>query len=247
MAFCKQCGQQLIDGAAFCPYCGTPVAAQQPAQDVQPEQPFDNTQPQGYEQQQGYNQQQGYGQPQGYDQQQGYGQPQGYEQPQGYGQQQYQQYGQQQYQQQYQQYGQQPNNQLYADDDVRRNKGIAWLSYFGILFLIPMFAKKESPFCQYHVKQGATLFCVNLIYFIITRIFLAIVGAIFPGHYNYYFYQNSGVYTFFRVIFSLGSILFFVLAIIGIVNAAGGKYKELPIIGKIPFIAKLLDKFYNKK
>mgnify|MGYP006988991709 CR=1 FL=1 len=36
------------------------------------------------------------------------------------------------------------------------------------------------------------------------------------------------------------------LAIIGIVNAATGKKNELLLIGKIPWIAKLLDKFYKK-
>ena len=91
--------------------------------------------------------------------------------------------------------------------DVQQNRGIAWLSYVGLLFLIPMFARKESEYCQFHVKQGATLFAVEVAYTIVTRILLAIIG---------------------------------------IVNAATGKKNELLLIGKIPWIAKLLDKFYKK-
>lgn len=135
------------------------------------------------------------------------------------------------------------------DMDVQQNKGIAWLSYVGLFFLIPMFVKKESPYCQHHVKQGATLFATELAYTIATQILLAIIGAIFPGYTYYGLYFNytvhSNVYNIFSVLFNLGSIFFLVMAIIGIVNAATGKVKELPLISKIPWIANLLDKFYK--
>ncbi len=130
--------------------------------------------------------------------------------------------------------------------DVQQNRGIAWLSYVGLLFLIPMFARKESEYCQFHVKQGATLFAVEVAYTIVTRILLAIINAIFPGDWFLYFYSYSAVYNVFNVIFSAGYIFLTVLAIIGIVNAATGKKNELLLIGKIPWIAKLLDKFYKK-
>ena len=48
----------------------------------------------------------------------------------------------------------------------------------------------------------------------------------------------------FNVLFNLGTIFFVVLMVIGIVNAASGKMKEPPLIGKIPFIANLMDKIY---
>lgn len=66
--FCKNCGQQLAEGAAFCPNCGaavtqpdaTPTTSEQPAAEqatAQPQQPF--TPPQ-----QPYGQCPGYGTPQ---------------------------------------------------------------------------------------------------------------------------------------------------------------------------------------
>lgn len=128
--------------------------------------------------------------------------------------------------------------------DVQQNRGIAWLSYVGLLFLIPLFVRKASAYCQYHVKQGATLFACNIAYFIAKSIILAIIDAIIPGERYFGFVFHSGVYNVFNVIFNLGAIFFVVLMIIGIVNAASGKMKELPLIGKIPFIANLMDKIY---
>lgn len=138
------------------------------------------------------------------------------------------------------------NPTVMPDQDVQSNRGIAWLSYVGLLFLIPMFVKKDSPYCQYHVKQGATLCAVEIAYLITKSILLAIINAIFPG-YNFYGYTvHSGVYNVFSLLFNLAYIFLVVISIIGIVNAAKGQKKELLLIGKIPWIANLLDKFYNK-
>ncbi len=131
-----------------------------------------------------------------------------------------------------------------VDDDVQSNKGIAWLSYLGLLLLIPLFARKKSGYCRFHVTQGAILFVLDIAYLIVTRILLAIINAIFPGSWWYYFYVHSAVYNVFNIIFNLGTIFFLVLAIIGIVNAATGKKAELPLIGKIPFLTALMDKIY---
>ena len=133
---------------------------------------------------------------------------------------------------------------LSPEADVQQNRGIAWLSYVGLLFLIPLFVRKASAYCQYHVKQGVTLFVCDIAYFIAKSIILAIIDAIVPGERYFGYVFHSGVYNVFNVIFNLGAIFFVVLMIIGIVNAASGKMKELPLIGKIPFIANLMDKIY---
>ncbi len=130
------------------------------------------------------------------------------------------------------------------DADVQKNKSIAWLAYFGILLLIPLFARKASEFCKYHVKQGALLLCVDIAYNIVTNIFTALLGLVFRGHYYYYVYVPNPIVSIFSFIFGIGNILLFVLAIIGIVNAATGKYKEVPILGKIKILDPLMDKIY---
>ena len=246
MAFCQQCGQQIPDNANACPYCGTFVAGQGAQQDYQqaaPQQDFQQDYQQAAPQQ---DFQQGYQQAPQQDFQQGY-----------------QQDFQQGYQQNYQQgYAAQPGyaapvQQPYVtpEMDVQQSRGIAWLSYMGLLFLIPMFVKKYSDYTRFHVKQGVTLCAFELAYSITSWIILAIINAIFPGHYTYSYYYyyvptyyvHSGVYNVFSVLLGLGSIFFLVMAIIGIVNAASGKRKEIPLFGKIPWFSNLLDKSVFKQ
>ena len=130
-----------------------------------------------------------------------------------------------------------------GDADVQQNKGIAWLSYINLLFLIPLFVRKTSEYCKFHVKEGANVCACELAYVIATRILLLIIDL--PTRTYYYgFYTPSYIYYVFNTIFSLGYIFLVVVSIMGIVRAATGKKLELPLIGKIPFIKTLMDKIY---
>ena len=101
----------------------------------------------------------------------------------------------------------------YDPADIANNKVMAVLAYFGILVLIPIFAAKESKFARFHANQGLVLWLATII-----------LNAI-------------GIIPIIGTIISLiGSIAAFVLFILGIINAATGKAKELPIIGKISLI-----------
>jgi len=93
--------------------------------------------------------------------------------------------------------------------DVDENKAMAAIGYLGILFLIPLLAKKDSPFAQYHAKQGLVLFVFGIIISFIAAI--PVVG-----------WMVSGV----------GWILVLILFIMGLMNALGGKTQPLPVIGK---------------
>lgn len=228
MAFCKNCGNQIPSDSAFCPGCGTRVDDAQQSYN------------QAYQQndyQQNNNQQNSY-QPNGY-QQNTY-------QPNGFQQNNYQQNGYQQ--NNYQQNGYQQTVQPGVVSGSER--GLAWLSYIigAPTFLIPLFVKKTSEYCRFHVKQGATLWAISTAYGIFYWIFLAIINAIFPGRYSgvyYITYHFSAVYNVFSVILGLVFVALSVFAIIGIVFAATGKQKELPLISKIPWVGMLIDKIYN--
>lgn len=216
MAFCKNCGNQVPSDSAFCPACGTPVDDAQQASSQQ-----------GYAQ--GYQQN---------DFQQNSFQQNSYQQNN------YQQTG---YQQQPYQTYQQPVQPGVVPGSER---GLAWLAYILItpVFLVPLFVKKRSEYCKFHVKQGATLWAVSVAYFIFLQILLAIINAAAPGRWvgvYYPVYQTSALYNVFAVILWLGFTALGVFAVIGIVNAATGKQKELPLFSKIPWIGMLLDKIYN--
>ena len=46
---------------------------------------------------------------------------------------------------------------IFDQKDIDSNKYIAALSYFGIFCLVPLLLKRESPFAQFHAKQGLVL------------------------------------------------------------------------------------------
>ena len=101
--------------------------------------------------------------------------------------------------------------------DIEKNKILAVLAYFGILFLVPLLAGKDSKFAQYHANQGIILFITWLIA-MVARIMVAqipLIGGI----------TSKAIY-----------VLMIILCIIGIVNAAQGKAKELPVIGKFKIL-----------
>ncbi|HBH96008.1 MAG TPA: hypothetical protein DDX91_09655 [Ruminococcaceae bacterium] len=99
-------------------------------------------------------------------------------------------------------------------NDIAQNKGMSVLSYFGFLFLVPLLAAPNSAYARFHVNQGIVLFIADVIFGIVGGILTLIpfVGGILSG--------------------VLG-LAILVLVIMGIVNAAQGKAKELPVIGKI--------------
>ena len=87
-----------------------------------------------------------------------------------------------------------------------KNIGMAIVAY--ILFFIPLLTDaKNDPFVKYHVKQGLVLFISG---------FVIMVVSWMP------------IIRWFAWILNLG---IFVLFIIGVINAATGKEKPLPLIG----------------
>ncbi len=87
---------------------------------------------------------------------------------------------------------------------------MAILCYIGILVLIPLLTDaKNDAFVKFHIKQGLTLLIFDIIISIVAAV--PIIGWI---------------------VAIVGSIVVLVLFIMGIINAAGGQEKQLPIIGQ---------------
>ena len=119
--------------------------------------------------------------------------------------------------------------------DVRQNKAMAILAYIGLLVLIPIFAAPKSRFARFHANQGLVLLIFNAAYQIGRSILLGIWrGAFFweeewAGHIMPW---NVGYHAV-SVITGIAGLVFLALMIFGIVNAAKGRMKELPVIGRI--------------
>lgn len=102
-----------------------------------------------------------------------------------------------------------PTNTPPPQSDSGNGAGLAILAYIGILVVIPLVANKDNnPFVKFHTKQGLVLLIAGVVGAVVSAVpVLGWIAAPFIG---------LGV---------------FILMIMGIINAAGGKTKELPLIG----------------
>lgn len=100
-------------------------------------------------------------------------------------------------------------------ESVGNDKIFAVLAYFGILWVVPLVAAKDSDFAMYHANQGFVLFLFSIAIPFIS--FFPFIGGI----------ASFAVFVFYLVLF-----------ITGILNAANGRMESLPIIGGI----KLLER-----
>lgn len=108
----------------------------------------------------------------------------------------------------------------YAPEDIQNNKVMAILAYLSWLVLIPLIAAKDSKFARFHCNQGIVLAIIEIV---IWAIFGALSFIPFVGW----------IFIIINSVLSLGCLA---LAIIGIINAANGNAKELPLIGHIKLI-----------
>ena len=87
--------------------------------------------------------------------------------------------------------------------DIERNKDVAAMSYLWILSIVVLYARKDSPFIQYHAKQGVWLWLISIPVWLIPRV----------GHYLEFFVLAG--------------------MIIGFLNAAQGKKHDVPVVGQL--------------
>lgn len=101
--------------------------------------------------------------------------------------------------------------------DAEKNKAMAIIGYIiPILFFVPLVSDaKNSPFAKFHANQQLIL--------LIAAIAVNIVGGMIP------------ILGWF-IIWPIGTILILVLAIMGLINAAKGEMKRLPVIGSFEII-----------
>lgn len=97
----------------------------------------------------------------------------------------------------------------FTKEDIDKNKGMAILAY--IIFFIPLLTEaKDSPFVKFHIKQAIVL--------IVASILVSVIGAVIPF---------LGL-----LIAPIGSLVVFILWIMGLMHAINGEAKQVPVIGK---------------
>lgn len=120
-----------------------------------------------------------------------------------------------------------------ADPDVHQNKALAILGY--VFFVIPLVAAPNSKFARYHANQGLMVFILWVV---------AVVGSVvlhFGWELSSRFVEN--IWAIWFVFGCLSSLLPFAMllgalaaTIFGIIQAANGEKKGLPLIGHMTLI-----------
>jgi uncharacterized membrane protein len=105
-----------------------------------------------------------------------------------------------------------------GSSDADKNKAMAIIGYIiPILFFIPLVTEaKNSPFAKFHANQQLMLLLFSVIGYIISSILMVIL---------------IGFILYFIVI--IASLIFMIM---GIISAAKGEMKALPLIGKFNII-----------
>ncbi len=99
-------------------------------------------------------------------------------------------------------------------------KVITILDYIGILFLLGLFIEKDNEDVRFHTNQGLILCLFGIVVGVVATLlrflrFIPLVGWVMG------------------LIASLLGLLVLALAIIGIIHAAQGERKPLPVIGRL--------------
>ncbi len=97
--------------------------------------------------------------------------------------------------------------------DIEDNKAMGVVAY--ILFFVPLLAAKDSKFATYHANQGLILLILAVIIYVASEV-IPLLGWLVIGPF--------------------GSLFCLVLLIIGVINAAKGEMKQLPLIGNFEII-----------
>ncbi|MBP5208289.1 MAG: zinc ribbon domain-containing protein [Clostridia bacterium] len=109
----------------------------------------------------------------------------------------------------------------FEKEDAQQNKVMGILAYIGILVLVPIFAAKDSKFARFHANQGLVLAIFEVASYLIFSVILSMIPKI------------GWLFGVIGWIISVGLV---VLAVLGIVAAARGQAKELPIVGQIKIL-----------
>ncbi len=120
------------------------------------------------------------------------------------------------------------------ENEIEEAKSLVWLSYLGILFLVPLLAQKDNRFAKFHAKQGMVLFFYEVAWGIIAVFLWLIFWGIAAA--------TGGALTICVPLVGLlifaGWVFFVVISIIGIIQAVQGNMWRCPL-----GVASLAEKF----
>lgn len=108
----------------------------------------------------------------------------------------------------------------YDPADIEANKVMGILAYLSWFVIVPLIGANKSKFARFHCNQGLVLAISEIIVLVFIKILsrLPLIGWLIA------------------IVGDFVGLVCIIMALLGIVNAASGKAKELPIIGSFKFL-----------
>lgn len=100
------------------------------------------------------------------------------------------------------------------------SKIFAALSYFSILFVVPLIVKKEDDFVKFHIRQGITLFFAEIIVWFILYLIESLLVTLF----------SYSAFSFVAFLYKIAWIFFAAISIGGIYFVIRGKKRKIPVL-----------------
>ncbi len=94
-----------------------------------------------------------------------------------------------------------------TQEEIEEGKPLAWISYLGILVIIPILLQRENRYTKFHIKQGVALLIVSIVW-------------------NFVWFVVPSIGW-------IGWSAILIWTVLGIFNALTGRTKPLPLLNAI--------------
>ena len=108
---------------------------------------------------------------------------------------------------------------------------LAAVGYVPLLFFLPLFVGTREPFARFHGRQSLVMFAAVVIFHIGVGVSDLVLGRILGGMFLMGFFFKAVAWLVHYPAGLIVALVYAVLVIIGIVQAATGQYWRIPVVG----------------
>jgi len=108
-------------------------------------------------------------------------------------------------------------------------KIFAALSYLSILFIIPWVIKRDDNYVAFHIKQGLTLFVVEIVVWFVLYMLESLLLTLF----------SFGAVSIISFLYKLVWLFFAAISIAGVYFAAKGEKRKIPVLWELSKYIKI--------
>lgn len=114
---------------------------------------------------------------------------------------------------------------------MQEAKLLAAVGYVPMLFFLPLLVRPRDNFCRFHGVQSLILICALMIFWIGVSILDLLLGKVLGNVIFIGFIFRLSAWIFHYIAGSVVSLLYIVLSITAMVQAATGRYWRVPLLG----------------